>query len=233
MPNSLPSRSTETIQQSINIQITGTGTTQTVITNVPSASSTPTTSTVKQQTLLPTATPRLIDIIRRRLTPSPSVKPQATSIPTPTTVAAVSPTKIPATPIPTKPVSTTATPTPASSSTTTVRDYIMNGINNYRHSLGLSTVQISDETCTFAKTRAKEITTDFSHAGFQNRIAAKTIPYKSWTLITENIAMTSNYQNVVNMWINSPGHAANMQKDTPFICVENSGNYYAYEGMRP
>ncbi len=35
------------------------------------------------------------------------------------------------------------------------------------------------------------------------------------------------------MWINSPGHAANMEKDTPYVCVVVNGKYFAYEGWKP
>jgi uncharacterized protein YkwD len=59
------------------------------------------------------------------------------------------------------------------------------------------------------------------------------MPYAKWSAITENIAMTSNYGDVVTMWKNSSGHAANMRADTPFVCVMQNGNYYAYEGMKP
>lgn len=110
----------------------------------------------------------------------------------------------------------------------------MNAINDYRRSKGMYAVKPDRYTCDFAKIRAKEIaTTGFDHSGFQNRISNRTLPYPSYHLVTENLAMTSNYQNVVNMWINSPGHAVNMQKDTPYICVADYSNYYAYEGWRP
>jgi uncharacterized protein YkwD len=109
----------------------------------------------------------------------------------------------------------------------------MNAINVYRSSQGLSSVQADKNTCDFAATRAQEIVGNFNHDGFQNRINTHTLPYPSYHMVTENIAMTSNYQDVVNMWINSPGHAANMRADTPYVCVAKSGNYYAYEGWKP
>jgi uncharacterized protein YkwD len=145
-------------------------------------------------------------------TPTPTTKPTATATPK---------------------ITSSPTATPTSQTTNTVQEFIMQGINTYRSSLGLSKVQTSSETCAFAKTRAQEVSLSFNHDGFRNRINAGTIPYTSWSLITENLAMTSNYKDVVNMWINSPGHAENMRKDTPFVCVEQYGNYYAYEGMRP
>lgn len=109
----------------------------------------------------------------------------------------------------------------------------MNAVNNYRAAQGLSSVQTDSYTCSFAKTRAKEISVAFNHDGFNNRVASKTLPYPSYQSVTENIAMTSNYKDVVNMWINSPGHAANMRADTPYVCVEQYGSYFAYEGWKP
>lgn len=135
-------------------------------------------------------------------------------------------------------ISNTPTPTPTTSQPTDtqsnqIQQYIMNEINKYRESHGLSKVATDPYTCSFAKVRAKEISTNFNHDGFTNRIRNNSIPYPRYSKITENLAMTSNYKNVVSMWINSPGHAANMRQDTPYVCVEAFGNYYAYEGWRP
>jgi uncharacterized protein YkwD len=109
----------------------------------------------------------------------------------------------------------------------------MQEINKFRAASGLQPVKVSKETCDFAEIRAKEISTSFNHNGFRNRINNHTIPYSRWTRITENIAMTTNYKNVVTMWARSAGHAANMRADTPFVCVGQFGNYFAYEGMKP
>ena len=110
---------------------------------------------------------------------------------------------------------------------------LLQEINNYRTTQGLSPVKTDPKTCAFAQTRAQEITTQFDHAGFKNRIENKSLPYTSYSEITENIAMNSNYKEVVSMWINSSGHAENMRKDTPFVCAKQNGNYFAYEGWRP
>ncbi len=147
--------------------------------------------------------------------PTPTPK---TTVPTPTTP--------PVTPTPEK------TPAPAPI-TDEKKAYIMDAINKYRASQGLSSVTTNDVTCSFAKVRAAEITRDFSHKGFQDRINSGTLPYSGYSRITENLAMTSNYKEVVDLWINSPGHAANMRDDTPYVCVEYDGNYYAYEGWKP
>lgn len=114
-----------------------------------------------------------------------------------------------------------------------VTAYIIKEINAYRASLKLKPVQINDETCDFAKIRAAEITTNFSHDGFNRRAKAGALPYKHWSVITENIAMTSDYKEVEKMWEHSPGHAKNMRDNTTYVCVVRQGKYFAYLGMTP
>ncbi len=110
--------------------------------------------------------------------------------------------------------------------------YILDEINGYRAKNGLYAVKPDKYTCDFAKVRAAEIATSFNHDGFRNRINDKTLPYPNYKLVTENLALTSDYKKVVTLWANSSGHAENMRKDTPYVCVEKYGKYYAYEGLR-
>lgn len=114
-----------------------------------------------------------------------------------------------------------------------VSSYILNGVNDYRSSLGISQVQASAQTCVFASIRAQEISYGFTHDGFYSRVDNHTIPYAQWSHATENIAEAPDYKEVVTLWKNSPEHAANMRDNTPYVCIEQYGNYYAYEGMRP
>jgi uncharacterized protein YkwD len=113
-----------------------------------------------------------------------------------------------------------------------VSTYLLNELNNYRTSLGLSPVKSTNETCAFALTRAKEINTTFSHSAFYTRVNNHTIPYTNWSRATENIAEAPDYKQVVDLWKKSPGHAKNMRDNTPYVCIVQYGNYYAYEGMR-
>ncbi|MBA3723424.1 MAG: CAP domain-containing protein [Candidatus Levybacteria bacterium] len=124
-------------------------------------------------------------------------------------------------------------PTELGNDTANPMTFIMHEINAFRSKNGLSSVTTNAQVCAFAATRAQEITASFNHDGFQSRADAKTLPYSNWSNVTENIAMTSNYKDVVNMWENSAGHAANMRADTPFVCVRQQGNYFAYQGMKP
>ena len=116
---------------------------------------------------------------------------------------------------------------------TEVTAYIIKEINAYRASLKLKPVRTSDETCNFAKIRAAEIATNFSHEAFNRRVKAGTLPYKHWHVITENIAMTSDYRDVEKMWEHSPGHAKNMRDNTLYVCVVRHGKYFAYLGVTP
>lgn len=105
-------------------------------------------------------------------------------------------------------------------------------INNYRLSKGVAPVKTDPYTCSFANIRAQEAAGNFSHAGFYSRASGKTLPYPRYRLVTENLAWAPDGQNVVNMWINSPTHRANLLKNTAFACVGQYGNYYAFEGWR-
>lgn len=197
-------------------------------------------------TRIPTPTQKFISPQPVTWTTRISPAPTKTTTPTPTKTLLVLPTKTTTpTPTPTKTVvpsptptmTPTATPTPQidqpNSSLTSIQEYILSEVNAFRKSHGKSEVTSEKYTCEFAIVRAKEITTDFSHAGFDQRVANKTLPYPGYSLVTENLAMTSDYTRVVQLWINSPGHRDNMLQDTPHICIAESGKYYAFEGWRP
>lgn len=164
----------------------------------------------------------------KKLRPTPTITPTPTATPTPTPIKK---------PLPTP----TSTPTPkpliqatqnASVSLSSQEQAMIDGINAYRSSLGLPSVKPDKTTCDFAQTRAHELTSNFSHDGFTSRINNHTLPYPSYTEITENIAQTQDPTQVVTMWINSPGHAENMRRDTPFVCVKGESGNYAYEGWK-
>lgn len=106
----------------------------------------------------------------------------------------------------------------------------LTSINTYRQSKGLPAISPNTYTCSFANLRAKEAVNNFSHAGFYSRVNSKTLPYPRYRLVTENLAWAPGGQDVVNMWIQSPAHAANLLKNTRFGCVGSFGNYHAFEG---
>ncbi len=136
----------------------------------------------------------------------------------------------------------TFTPTPAPENSTKTSEAkqaqsgsgdLLSQVNAYRATKGLSPVSPETHTCAFANTRASEITSAFNHDGFSSRVNSKNLPYPSYSEIAENIAMSSNPADVVQAWIDSPGHNENMLKNTPYACIGNSGDYYAYESWRP
>ena len=110
---------------------------------------------------------------------------------------------------------------------------LINQINSFRSSKGMSPVSENTETCAFAKTRADEIVSNFNHDGFTGRANSNSLPYPAYSSVAENIAMNGDSNQVVPGWINSPGHAENLLKDVPFGCVRNSGNYFAFEAWKP
>lgn len=112
-------------------------------------------------------------------------------------------------------------------------NFFLSKINNFRKSKGLSAVRSDSNSCDFAEIRVKEVIKNFNHEGFYKRVNDNNLPYPSYKEVTENLAQTEDYTKVIDLWINSPAHSENMQKDTPFVCVANSGNYYVYEGWKP
>lgn len=178
--------------------------------------------------------------------PTPTSTLTPTFTPTPTATVTLTPTPLPtATSVPIAILTSTPTPTQAAKSTlntsfprsstnqNSVQNYLLEKVNDYRHSKGLSSVVSDENTCNFASTRSQEISANFNHDGFNNRIQNHTLPYSSYHEVVENIAMTNNYQDVVAMWVNSPGHAENMRRDTPYVCIAQNGDNYAYEGWKP
>lgn len=130
----------------------------------------------------------------------------------------------------------TTSPTPASitsSLSLNKTGFIMDEINNYRASLGLIGFQTDSYTCNFAALRAKEISGNFNHDGFTDRLNNNTLPFPAYSSIVENIAMNSDYKNVFAAWKNSSGHDANLKKNTTFACVGDYGDYYVFVGWTP
>lgn len=152
--------------------------------------------------------------------PTPSLSPTPSVTPTPT--------KTPNSPTPTKSEETTS----SNPSSDTALD-LMKQINDFRAGKGLPAFTTDGYTCAFAVTRAAEIVGNFSHEGFRNRIDNKTLPYPSFTGISENIAMNSDPNAVVQGWIDSPGHNENLSKPHAHACVAKNGNYYAFLSWNP
>ncbi len=108
---------------------------------------------------------------------------------------------------------------------------IFNAINQFRVQNGLPQVFSSRDTCSFAQTRAQEIVNNFNHNGFQQRIQNHRLPYQTYVTVVENLAMNTNYLDVLNAWVASPGHKENLLRHLQFGCVGDSGVYFTFEGL--
>lgn len=186
-----------------------------------------TTTEINAQIPRTTSAPAVVITPPATPSPEPVLKPYSNPFPTPDPTPVPTPTP-PPTPIPT-PVPT-PTPVPV---VDTYQTRILAKINQYRADNGLGPASMHADVCNFASLRAQEIVGNFNHDAFAKRINENSLSYSGYSEVTENIAMTNNENEVVDLWIGSPTHAENMRKDTPYICVARSGDYYAYEGWRP
>ncbi len=143
--------------------------------------------------------------------------------------------KSPPAPIPTvtpMPSPTVTKPSVKEVEAQTISLYISK-INDYRILNGLSPLKEDQTVCLFANTRANEISSSFTHDGFSNRVSSRTLPYKTYSNIVENIAQEPNHSSVISLWINSAPHAQNLKADISYGCVGESGDYFAFEGWKP
>lgn len=138
-------------------------------------------------------------------------------------------------PTPTATISIPLSPEPSliPSQTPGVTSAVLTAVNSYRKSFNLSPLITDPITCNFAKIRAQEIATSFTHDGFTNRVQTNTLPYPTYQDIGENIAMNSDPNQIISIWASSSNHAANMKKDVVYGCVQNNGNYYVLENWKP
>lgn len=162
-----------------------------------------------------------ISIIKKTIeTPvSPSVFPTTTSgIPTQVASSKAYPPTI----------ATTASEQPAISG-----DGWIDAVNAYRSASGVSALSLNGSVCEFAATRASEIALDFSHNGFVIRRDGGSLPYSGYSNVVENIAITDNGQNAIEMWKGSASHNANLMADITHGCIVITGSYAVFEGWKP
>ena len=173
-----------------------------------------------------------IPILIATATPIPSPTPTPTSTPTPSpTIKPIS--------TPTSVTSesqdnskTNALVESGSSDVGDVSSFLLGQVNEYRKQNGLGSVVSDQYTCQFASTRALEVSSNFSHDGFNSRISSNTLPYSDYSYVNENIAQNSDITRVVASWIASPPHAENMRQNIQYACIRNAGEYYVFEGWR-
>lgn len=104
-------------------------------------------------------------------------------------------------------------------------------INTYRAKYGLSPIKTDSYSCAFAQKRSQEIVSNFSHSGWN--LSSILSAYPTYSRAFENIAYGYNDSNIIQAWIDSPGHAENMRSNVTYVCVGKTGTYYAMEGYRP
>lgn len=110
-------------------------------------------------------------------------------------------------------------------------------VNNYRKRRGLRSLQIKRELNKIAMKHSRDMAAgrvDFSHNGFQDRVAAvrryAKIPYR----VAENLYATTNPDEVaqyaMNGWLNSSGHKKNLDGNYIFtgiaVARSRSGEYF-------
>lgn len=103
---------------------------------------------------------------------------------------------------------------------------MLDRINEYRLSLGFPPYATHDAVCAFAQVRVREISSDFSHNGFNSRMGSGTLPYPSFSYAAENIADVSSFEAALDIWKNSPTHNQNLLSDSPYACVAGIGRYF-------
>ena len=101
-------------------------------------------------------------------------------------------------------------------------------VNEERRKVGVAPLTLSAELQSAAAIRAEEITQKFSHTRPDGRHCNTVIPNGRYTM-GENIAAGNNTAaKVVQQWMNSPGHRANILRSeytelgVGYVCKENS-----------
>lgn len=106
-------------------------------------------------------------------------------------------------------------------------------INEFRAQQSIEQFVIPDSaSCAFARKRAKDIQTDFSHDGFKGQI--KDFYGDRWKVADENLARNfSTPEQVVTAWTRSPSHRKVLLAQISFLCVAQQGRYWSLEGWQP
>src|SRR3989338_1993599 len=117
----------------------------------------------------------------------PSVTPSYIPTLTPTFVPTQTPTS---TPVPTSMPTNIPTPTISNDK----KGFILQAINEFRKSKGVSEASSDTQTCNFANTRASEIAINFNHDGFNNRMSSNSLPYPAFSSVTEKDRKSTDYK---------------------------------------
>lgn len=110
---------------------------------------------------------------------------------------------------------------------------IFNLVNEHRKQKGLAALKFDDDIFNQCYIHSKNMSTGktaFGHDGFSDRIKNLT----PWYWAGENVAVnySTKPEDVVNMWLNSPGHRANIESSqathSAVSAVKNSEGAWYY-----
>lgn len=97
-------------------------------------------------------------------------------------------------------------------------------VQEWRTQENLATYEQSIETCRIADQRLIETKVNWSHDGFE----AKRFCPQGCTL-SENIARGfSNEQDILDSWLKSASHSANLKMNLPYSCIKSDGEYVVH-----
>ncbi|MGM9606892.1 MAG: CAP domain-containing protein [Oscillospiraceae bacterium] len=142
---------------------------------------------------------RLMNCVNENTAIEPEPTPTPAPTPTPTPTPAPTPTPTP-------------TPTPAESvDLQAVREEVLKLVNAERANAGLPALTLNEKVCEAAQLRAEEITTVFSHTRPNGSDCFTALTGISFRTAGENIAAgQSSPASVMNSWMSSSGHKANI-----------------------
>jgi hypothetical protein len=84
--------------------------------------------------------------------------------------------------------------------------------------------------CRYAKTRLDQLKTDYSHRLFLKEVRN----YFPTEDVAENISEGYlNEKMILNAWLSSASHEANLKKDYTYSCIATDGNYVVHLFMNP
>ncbi|MBF2005302.1 MAG: CAP domain-containing protein [Chlorogloeopsis fritschii C42_A2020_084] len=123
---------------------------------------------------------------------------------------------------------------PANFKTADLEKSVFHQINNYRVSLGLPKLTLDEKMTEQARIHSQNMANGavpFSHEGFERRVKAIAISYKS---AAENLAYNQGYSDpateAINGWLNSSEHLPNIKGDYNFtgvgVAVNSKGEVY-------
>lgn len=99
-------------------------------------------------------------------------------------------------------------------------------VQNYRSSTGKSQYVWSETLCYIAAKRVFDIQNNWSHDGMDKFMKEDMSRFPDILTIGENLAKDySTASEVVNGWLKSPGHKANLDKHFTHTCVRCNKNY--------